>query len=153
MITKSDANDELKNSLSIFEIAIPTFNLAILALLYQVDLSAATTTAHYLYKMTLALTLAGILLFPFYLLRNWSQSRLKVHAFNTAEKYTPELQSMAERNDTSSKLGDYMSARDKWNNKFHLLDVKITTGLIRILVPIFFVDLALCVVLVYLLKM
>lgn len=153
MITRSDVNEELKNSFSTFEIAIPAFNLAILALLYQIDIATATTGEQYSYKITLAFTLAGILLLPFYSLRNWSQSRLKLFAFNTAEKYKDQLLDIAKRNDTSSKLGDFMSASDKWSNKFHRLDVKITTGLIRILVPVFFVNVFSFVVLTYLLRM
>jgi hypothetical protein len=153
LITKTEASEDLKNSLSNFEIAIPAFNLAILALLYQIDVSDVTTAAEYCYKITLVFTLAGILLLPFYSLRNWSRSRLKLHAFETAETYKVQLQDMARRNDTSSKLGDYMSTGDKWSNKLHLLDVNITSGLIRILVPLFFVDVVSFVVLTYLTRM
>ncbi|MGM0496209.1 MAG: hypothetical protein ACQERX_06060 [Bacillota bacterium] len=153
MITKNDVNEELKNSLSGFEIAIPAFNLAILALLYQLNVPVDNTAIQYLYKITLIFTLAGILLLPFYSLRNWSQSRLKLYAFNTAEKYKDQLLDMAKQNDTSSKLGDYMSTKDKLSNKFHLLDAKITTGLISIIVPIFFINIISFVILTYLIKM
>ncbi|MAP34699.1 MAG: hypothetical protein CME75_02680 [Halomonas sp.] len=153
MITKSDATDELKGSFSSFEIAIPAFNFAILALLYQLDITTASTTAQFFYKVTLVLTLAGVLLLPFYSLRTWSQSRLKLYALHTAENYKDQLLDMAQRNDTSRKLGDYMSARHRWRNKFHLFDVKVTTGLILFLVPIFFVDVVSFVVLTCLLKL
>jgi len=153
MITKSDVKEELKNSLSIFEIAVPAFNLAVLALLYQLNISTESSTIQYLYKITLILTLAGILLLPIYSLRIWSQSRLKLFAFNTTEKYKDELLNMAKQNDTKSKLGDSMSARDRWSNKFHLLDVRITTGLIRIIVPIFFLNIISFVALTYSIKM
>ncbi|MFC6672470.1 hypothetical protein [Marinobacterium aestuariivivens] len=153
MITKDDASEELKNSLSNFEIAIPAFNLAILALLYQIDTSSATDAVQSFYKTTLVLTLSGVFLLPFYSLLNWSQSRLKLYAFDTAEKYKDQLLDMAKRNDTTSKLGNYMSTSDKWRNKFHLLDVKITKGMIRVLVPLFFVDMVSFVVLTALIKM
>jgi hypothetical protein len=153
MITKSDVSEELKSSFSTFEIAMPAFNMAILSLLYQMDIAAATTTIQYFYKITLALTLTGILVLPFYSLRYWSQSRLKLLAFNTAEKHADQLLDMGERNDTTSKLCDYMSATDTWSQKLHLLDVKITTWLIYILVPVFFLDTVSFVVLTYLLKM
>lgn len=153
MTTKDSTTEELKGSLSSFEIAIPAFNFAILALLYQLNITTASTSAQFFYKVTLLLTLSGVLLLPFYSLRTWSQSRLKLYAFNTAEKYKDQLLGMAQRNDTSSKLGDYMSTRDRWSNKFHLIDVKVTTGMIRILVPIFFVDVIAFVVLTCLLKL
>jgi hypothetical protein len=153
MITKKDAKEELKNSLSTFEIAIPAFNLAVLALLYQLDISTESLSIQYLYNVTLILTLAGILLLPFYSLRNWAQSRLKMYAFNKAEKYKDELLDMAEQNDTSSELDDFMSTRDKWLNKLHLLIVKLLTGLIRIIVPVFFLNIISFAVLTYFLKM